>query len=153
MNITTKSKYAIRAVIQLAKAEQKTIRREDLSLAQGGISTEYLEKILLQLRQKQIVTAKTGPGGGYRLAKPASALTAWDVISAVEESPAPVSCLQEKNHLCTVDCEAKPFWQRMWDAAVGEMKKTTIASLAVGSNVLDEIKKSPEVEHLIHQCR
>jgi Rrf2 family iron-sulfur cluster assembly transcriptional regulator len=93
MNITSKSKYALRAVIHLACTKTGVARREDLASAQGGISTEYLEKILLRLREHNILTAKSGPGGGYRLARPAIEMTAWDVISAVEESPQPVSCL------------------------------------------------------------
>ena len=70
MNITTKSKYALRAMIHLARTKNGSARREDLAAAQGGISREYLEKILLRLRQKNLVDAKTGPGGGYRLARP-----------------------------------------------------------------------------------
>ena len=89
MNITSKSKYALRAIIHLARTNNGVMRREDLSIAQGGISKEYLEKILLRLRELNIVEAKSGRGGGYRLAKPAAELTAWDVISAVEESLLP----------------------------------------------------------------
>jgi Rrf2 family protein len=99
-------------------------------LAQGGISAVYLEKILLRLREKKLVTAKSGPGGGYRLARPASEITAWDIIHAVEDSPQPVVCLGEDAPACETDCEAKGFWARVWGAAVREMKDTTIASLA-----------------------
>ena len=101
MNITSKSKYALRAIIHLARTNNGVMRREDLSVAQGGISKEYLEKILLRLRELNIVEAKSGRGGGYRLAKPAEELTAWDVISAVEESPQPVSCLSENAVSCS----------------------------------------------------
>jgi Rrf2 family protein len=130
MNITSKSKYALRAIIHLARTSNGVMRREDLSIAQGGISKEYLEKILLRLRELNIVEAKSGRGGGYRLAKPASELTAWDVISAVEESPQPVSCLNENAVSCGGSCEAKTLWSRVWNAAVQEMKNTSIASLA-----------------------
>jgi DNA-binding IscR family transcriptional regulator len=47
----------------------------------------------------------------------------------VEESPAPVSCLDQGAPTCNGDCEAKILWKKVWDAAVTEMKLTTIASL------------------------
>ena len=139
MNITSKSKYALRAVIHLArKNDNGVMRREDLASAQGGISKEYLEKILLRLREFNLVEAKSGRGGGYRLAKSPTDITAWDVINAVEESPQPVSCLSENAISCGGSCEAKTLWRRVWDAAVQEMRNTSIASLA--EEELEEIE-------------
>jgi len=131
MNITSKSKYALRAMIHLAQNGTKTLRREDLAVAQGGISKEYLEKILLKLREVSLVEAKSGRGGGYRLAKPADELTAWDIISAVEDSMEPVACLGKNPPAsCSSDhCGAKTLWKRVWDAAVQEMKSTSLSSL------------------------
>ena len=132
MNITSQSKYALRAVIYLAQTKKGVARREDIASAQGGISMEYLEKILLRLRERSILTAKSGPGGGYRLARPAEEMTAWDVIRAVEDSLLPVSCLDETRGRCAENlaCEARPFWKRVWEAAADVMKDTTMASLA-----------------------
>ncbi|MHC4942766.1 MAG: RrF2 family transcriptional regulator [Planctomycetota bacterium] len=129
MNITSKSKYALRAMIHLAQNGAGIMRREDLAIAQGGISKEYLEKILLRLREVGVVEAKSGRGGGYRLAKPADELTAWDIIVAVEDSPEPVSCLGSQPVNCTNHCGAKSLWKRVWDAAVQEMKNSTLSSL------------------------
>jgi Rrf2 family protein len=152
MNITSRSKYALRAVIHLARTRNNSARREDLAVAQGGISAEYLEKILLQLREKNIVSAKTGPGGGYRLAKSAASLTAWEVISAVEGSPAPVACLANRSRPCGEGCEAMPFWKRVWDAARNEMQQTSIASLADGTDTIENFGDFCKAKPLI-QCR
>ena len=152
MNITSKSKYALRAVIHMARTMPKSARRGDLAAAQGGISTEYLEKILLRLRERRIVEAKSGPGGGYRLSVPDTELTAWDIISAVEESPAPVSCLTESPKNCEGFCEAKSLWVRVWEAAVREMRNTTIASLAEEAKVLENLG-SINAENGVIQCR
>lgn len=136
MNITSKSKYALRAMIHLAEHGEGTLRREDLAQAQGGISKEYLEKILLRLREAKLVEAKSGRGGGYKLAKPAAELTAWDIIRAVEDSPEPVSCLAEEPVACSEQrCGAKSLWKRVWDAAVNEMKSSPLSSL-----VADEVE-------------
>ena len=157
MNITSKSKYALRAVIHLARAGGRPVRREDLASAQGGISTEYLEKILLRLREVGVLTAKSGPGGGYRLARPPQEITAWDVISAVEDSLAPVACLEESarapEHPCNNDglnCEARPFWTRVFDAVMREMKAASIAELAAERDPLGRgaSEGAPQV-----QCR
>lgn len=129
MNITSKSKYALRAMIHLARNSTKTMRREDIAQAQGGISKEYLEKILLRLREANVVEAKSGRGGGYRLARSADELTAWEIISAVEDSPEPVACLSDPPSNCNERCGAKSLWKRVWDAAVGEMKNTKLSSL------------------------
>ena len=152
MNITSKSKYALRAVIHMARTMPKSARRGDLAAAQGGISTEYLEKILLRLRERRIVEAKSGPGGGYRLSVPDTELTAWDIISAVEESAAPVSCLTESPKNCEGFCEAKSLWVRVWEAAVREMRNTTIASLAEEAKVLENLG-SINAENGVIQCR
>lgn len=113
---------------------------------------EYLEKILIRLREARVLTAKSGPGGGYRLARPAEELTAWDVIKAVEGSPAPVACLDDSANHCSLNCEAKPFWERVWHAAVMEMQNTSISSLAAGAASLDDIRNLPESERMAH-CR
>jgi Rrf2 family iron-sulfur cluster assembly transcriptional regulator len=154
MNITSKSKYALRAVIHLAQQKSGIARREDLASAQGGISTEYLEKILLRLRENNILTAKSGPGGGYRLARPASEMTAWDVINAVEESLQPVSCLGNGQSGCSdgTSCEAKPFWERVWGAAAAEMKNTSIASLLEEHEMQDERSDLQEGDRAF-QCK
>ena len=157
MNITSKSKYALRAVIHLARADGRPVRREDLASAQGGISTEYLEKILLRLREQGLLIAKSGPGGGYRLAQPPEEITAWDVIHAVEDSLAPVACLEEgaraPEHPCNNDglnCEARPFWTRVFNAVMREMKASTIADLAAERDPLgrESTVGAPQV-----QCR
>jgi Rrf2 family protein len=153
MNITSKSKYALRAVIQLARAENGgVVRREDLAAAQGGISALYLEKILLRLRDRGFLEAKSGPGGGYRLAVPASELTAWDIIRTVEESPEPVSCLGSVPPRCDTQCEAKAFWSKVWDAAIGVMKENSIAALALESESLERMLNLSENTAQV-QCR
>ena len=98
--------------------------------------------------------AKSGPGGGYRLARPATEMTAWDVIDAVEESLQPVSCLGNGQRGCAdgVSCEAKPFWERVWDAAASEMKRTSIASLAEESESLDSLRNLSESDRAF-QCK
>ena len=82
VRISAKEDYAIRASIELAVADGGTIKRERIAEAQG-IPAPFLENILLQLKRAEIVDAQRGAEGGFRLARPASEITAADVIRAV----------------------------------------------------------------------
>lgn len=84
MRISAKVDYAVRAVIELAAAQdEKPVRAERVATAQG-IPLNFLENILSELRHAGIVRSQRGPEGGFRLAKPADEVSIADVIRAVE---------------------------------------------------------------------
>jgi Rrf2 family protein len=82
VRISAKEDYAIRAVVELAAAGGATVKREQLAERQG-IPAAFLENILLDLKRGEIVEALRGADGGFRLARPASAITVADVIRTV----------------------------------------------------------------------
>src|SRR5580658_9184756 len=85
MQLSTKGRYAVMAMTELAG--QRADRA--LSLAaiaeRQQISRPYLEQLFARLRRQGLVRSVRGPGGGYRLAKPAEDLTVADVVTAVDE--------------------------------------------------------------------
>ena len=84
MRISAKVDYAVRAVVELAAAEdERPIKAERIATAQG-IPLNFLENILGELRHAGIVRSHRGAEGGFRLAKPAKEITVADVIRAVE---------------------------------------------------------------------
>jgi Rrf2 family protein len=85
MRISAKADYAVRAVVELAAAEdvEKPVKAERISNAQG-IPLNFLENILGELRHAGLVRSHRGAEGGFRLAKPATEVTVADVIRAVE---------------------------------------------------------------------
>lgn len=84
MRISAKVDYAVRAVIELAAAQdEKPVRAERVATAQD-IPLNFLENILSELRHAGIVRSQRGPEGGFRLAKPADEVSIADVIRAVE---------------------------------------------------------------------
>lgn len=86
MRLTSKGRYAVMAMADLALhggAEravplQEVARRQEISLS-------YLEQLFARMRRAGLVAGVRGPGGGYRLAKPASATSVADIIAAVNE--------------------------------------------------------------------
>jgi Rrf2 family protein len=85
VRLSARVDYALRAGAELAAAADHgaPLSAERLAHAQG-ISTKFLESILLQLRRGAIVTAQRGPDGGYRLARPADQISLADIIRVVD---------------------------------------------------------------------
>jgi Rrf2 family protein len=84
MRISAKADYAVRAVVELAAADdEKPVKAERIATAQG-IPLNFLENILGELRHAGVVRSHRGAEGGFRLAKPAAEVTVADVIRAVE---------------------------------------------------------------------
>lgn len=85
MKLSTKGRYGVMAMMELALSDgRQPINLTDISKAQG-ISLSYLEQLFTGLRKKGLVKGRRGPGGGYRLAKPADMITVADIINAVSE--------------------------------------------------------------------
>ncbi len=85
MKISRKARFAVSAMIRLGLRENRgTKTLADLSSDQG-ISLSYLEQLFAQLRRSGVVTGIRGPGGGYRLARPAEEISVADIITAVDE--------------------------------------------------------------------
>lgn len=83
MRITAKVDYGVRAAIELAASDTPTVKGDVLATRQD-IPVKYLENILADLRRAGIVASQRGAEGGYRLARPADAVSVADIIRAVE---------------------------------------------------------------------
>ena len=90
MKLSTKGRYAMVALADLALAEAKSAGEDLVSLAaiskRQDISLPYLEQLFVKLRRAGLVEAVRGPGGGYRLARSADAIRVSEVLEAVEET-------------------------------------------------------------------
>jgi Rrf2 family iron-sulfur cluster assembly transcriptional regulator len=105
MRLSRKARFAVTAMLELALREQQgPVTLSDISQRQG-ISLSYLEQIFAQLRSQGLVEGMRGPGGGYRLGRPASQISIADVVSSVEGSAG-----SNKPHI------AQALSQRLWHA-------------------------------------
>lgn len=92
MRLTTKGRYAVTAMLDLAlHNEMGPISLADISKRQG-ISLSYLEQLFSRLRKKGLVVSTRGPGGGYGLSRPAEQIAVADVIAAVDEKVDTTRC-------------------------------------------------------------
>ena len=94
MKISTKGRYALRLMVDLAEhRENGFIALKDVAKRQN-ISKKYLEQIVPVLNGAGLLITNRGNKGGYRLAKPPSEYTVGDILRITEGSIAPVSCLE-----------------------------------------------------------
>jgi Rrf2 family iron-sulfur cluster assembly transcriptional regulator len=113
MKLTTKSRYAIRALADLAEQPRgRAVPLEALAERQC-VRLKYLEQIFLRLRKAQLIEGKKGPGGGYMIAKDPAHIRLGDIVRAVGESTAPVLCtVGTKDKYCSGmnECPLQPHW-------------------------------------------
>lgn len=92
MRLTTKGRYAVTAMLDLAlNAGKGPVSLAEIAGRQE-LSLSYLEQLFSKLRRKELVASARGPGGGYRLGKPAADVSVADIISAVDESVDVTNC-------------------------------------------------------------
>ena len=87
MRLSTKSRFAVNAMIDLALRESAGPVALASIAARQGISLSYLEQLFARLRRQGIVDSTRGPGGGYTLARAAERISVADIVSAIDELP------------------------------------------------------------------
>ena len=116
MRITTKGRYALRAVLALAQAssEGKPVSIKIIS-EQEDISAEFLEQIFFKLRKAEVIRSVRGPGGGFFFARPLDQITLLDIIEASGEGLGISPCACGKKEVCArkSECPAFGVWAAM----------------------------------------
>lgn len=112
MLISTKGRYAIRVLLDLAEHENGSfIPLKEIATRQN-ISQKYMESIMTMLSKNNFVEAMHGKGGGYRLNRPAGEYHIGDILRLTEGTLAPVACLEEGAKICerAENCTTLPLW-------------------------------------------
>lgn len=116
MRITTKGRYALRAVVALARTsvEGAPVSIKAIS-EQESISPEFLEQIFFRLRKNGVINSVRGPGGGFYFARPLREITLGTIIDSSGEGMAIVPCVCGKSSDCTRkdSCSAGKIWEEM----------------------------------------
>lgn len=111
MRLTTKGRYAVTAMLDLAlHLDQGPITLADISKRQG-ISLAYLEQLFSRLRKNGLVLSARGPGGGYSLGREPGAISVAEVIRAVDESVDATRCGGRKNCQGDNRCLTHDLWE------------------------------------------
>lgn len=111
MRLTTKGRYAVTAMLDLALHEEfGPVSLTDISRRQG-ISLSYLEQLFLRLRKDGLIASARGPGGGYRLQLPGADISVADVIRAVDEQVDATRCGGNQNCQADERCLTHDLWE------------------------------------------
>ena len=114
MKLTSKGRYAVMALVDLARFNNiNPVSLRDISLRQG-ISLDYLEQIFSKLRKKEIVHSIRGNQGGYVLNKKAKEIKLTNIFEAVDEKVKTVQCKKESKKSCNGK-STKCLTHNLWD--------------------------------------
>ena len=115
MKFSTKSRYALRLMAELARyAPGTTVSLKEISERQQ-LSLKYLEQIVTPLARVGLVKSERGSQGGYRLTKTPGEYTVGNILRLTEGSLAPVACLGQNPVECPrmVECRTLPMWRKL----------------------------------------
>lgn len=131
MMISTRGRYALRVLIDLAEhADSGYIPMKDVAERQG-ISLKYLERIIPVLSKNGIVEGVQGKGGGYRLVRPPEECRIGDILRLTEGDLAPVACLECGAEPCerTFECRTYPMWVEFYQLINDFFDNKTLADI------------------------
>ncbi|MBO4937836.1 MAG: Rrf2 family transcriptional regulator [Oscillospiraceae bacterium] len=140
MLISTKGRYALRVMIDLAEHQTDAYITLKGVAQRQGISEKYLESIIRMLVKAKVLESLRGKGGGYRLAKAPEQYTVGSILRLTEDSLAPVACLEDGADVCPKQdsCRTLPLWQGL-DRVIREyLESVTLADL-MKQSVCDEL--------------
>jgi len=129
MKLTTKGRYAVTAMLDLALHDQGgPINLADISSRQG-ISLSYLEQLFARLRKQGLVISARGPGGGYQLGRQSEEISIVDVIRAVDERVDATRCGGSKNCQGDERCLTHDLWEELSQQISGFLGGISLADL------------------------
>ena len=131
MLVSTKGRYALRVMLELAERPAGEYAALGTIAADQGISEKYLESIVAVLSKAGLVDALRGKGGGYRLNRPAKDYSVGEILRLTEGSIAPVSCLESSPNRCdrADGCKTLPMWEKLNELICGYLDSVTLADL------------------------
>lgn len=131
MMISTKGRYALRVMLDLAEhGKENYVSLKDVAQRQN-ISMKYLEMIVSVLNKGNMVKSQRGKAGGYQLSKMPSEYTVGEIIKLTEKTLAPVMCLEENADTCqrAGECMTLPLWKKLDSMINGYLNSVTLEDL------------------------
>lgn len=142
MRLTTKGRYAVTAMLDLAfHSQANSVTLTDIATRQT-ISLSYLEQLFARLRKAGMVTGVRGPGGGYRLGRDPKEISVAQIVLAVDEPIDSTKCGSKKN--CKKDsqpCLTHDLWVGLSEQIRDYLAGISLAEILARSTTVDENKK------------
>jgi Rrf2 family iron-sulfur cluster assembly transcriptional regulator len=138
MKLTTRGRYAVTAMLDLAiHHEQGSVPVADVS-ARQGISLSYLEQLFSRLRKGGLVVSARGPGGGYSLSRAPGQISIAQIIDTIEENIDATLCSGQKNCVDDDACLTHFLWAEL----------STSIRVFLATKTLGDLIKQPHVKHV-----
>ncbi|MCS7149577.1 MAG: Rrf2 family transcriptional regulator [Caldimicrobium sp.] len=132
--LSTKGRYAVRAMYEIAKAYPQGVTLDEISEKQK-ISRVYLAQILNRLRQARLIRSSRGPGGGYVLRRPPEEINLYDILEPLEGPLCIASCIDPAEGCDEVDeCVAYPIWKKLANYIECILKNVKLGDLIKNMN-------------------
>lgn len=131
MKISTKGRYALRMMIDLAMHQgDGCVALKDIA-ARQGISKKYLEQIVPLLNKAELLKTNRGYQGGYSLSKLPEQYTVGEILRVTEGNLSPVACLQYKENTCPrkADCVTLPVWEGLYKTITDYLDGITLRDI------------------------
>ena len=131
MLISTRGRYALRVLIDLAEHEEDGYTPLKDIAGRQDISQKYMESIMTMLSKNKLVEGVHGKGGGYRLKRSPEDYSVGEILRITEGTLAPVACLERDAQPCprAADCRTLPLWDKLNDMITGYLDSVSLADL------------------------
>ena len=131
MLISTRGRYALRVLIDLAEYEEDGYTPLKDIAGRQDISQKYMESIMTMLSKNKLVEGVHGKGGGYRLNRSPEDYSVGEILRITEGTLAPVACLERDAQPCprAADCRTLPLWDKLNDMITGYLDRVSLADL------------------------
>jgi Rrf2 family transcriptional regulator, iron-sulfur cluster assembly transcription factor len=150
VRLTTKGRYAVTAMLDLAfHSQKKPVTLTDIATRQT-ISLSYLEQLFARLRRAGMVKGVRGPGGGYKLSRMACDINIADIIAAVDEPIDSTKCGGEANCQKNQACLTHDLWMGLSEQIRSYLKNISLADLLERHQVQEVARRQDqEVQNII----
>ena len=134
MNITSKGRYALRVMLDLAQHPEDGYISLKTVAERQGISMKYLESIVGSLKKAELLDSTRGKEGGYRLSREPAAYTVEEILRSIEDNLAPVSCIRDGSIQCdrAAACLTIPMWKELDEITNAYLKTVSLEDLITG---------------------
>ena len=143
MNITSKGRYALRVMLDLAQHRQEGYISLKTIAERQGYSMKYLEMIVGSLKRAGLVASIRGKEGGYQLVRDPEDYTIGEILRCIEDNLAPVSCIKAGDICCehAGECMTVPMWKELDDITNAYLDGVSLRDLLTGEKWKKPIDK------------
>ena len=143
MNITSKGRYALRVMLDLAQHREEGYISLKTIAERQGYSLKYLELIVGSLKRAGLVASTRGKEGGYQLIRDPEDYTIGEILRCIEDNLAPVACIKAGDICCEYagECMTVPMWKELDDITNAYLDGVSLQDLLTGEKWKKPIDK------------